>query len=58
MGRWLASSLIPSGLVKKCILYGGLYMTVTAFRCDDNIAEKFCTDTKVEPEAVRVWGPG
>lgn len=33
-------------------------MTVTAFRCDDNIAEKFCTDTKVEPEAVRVWGPG
>lgn len=45
------------GIVWKCVLYGGLYMTVSAFFCGDKIAGKFCTGTEMEPEAVRVWGP-
>lgn len=40
------------GIVWKCILYGGLYMTATAVCSDDSRAGKFCTDMQRVPEAV------
>lgn len=46
------------GVVWKCILYGGLYMTVTAFCSDDSMAGKFCRDMQMVPGAVMAWFPG